>query len=78
MEAGAIEPMDPVLTARLLGGMFRNAMMEAYVYGDGSDAEAIREAMVLLAVNALRPRSLSANLGRSRRSLVRTADGKVR
>ncbi len=57
MEAGAIEPMDPVLAARLLGGMFRNALLETFVLGDGSEAEAMREALVTLVVKALERRA---------------------
>lgn len=42
--ADQIEIADPDVTARLLVGLVRSAVLEAYVLGDGSDAERLEAA----------------------------------
>ena len=55
VEAGEMQPMDPEMTARLIHGMLKDALMQAFVVGDGDDADRIRGAITKLLVNALRP-----------------------
>ena len=56
IEAGEMEPMDAEITARLGMIMIQNAIIEAFVFGDGSDAERLEEGVTKLLVNALKRR----------------------
>ncbi len=51
---GNIRPIEPEITARLLMGMYRNALIEAFVLGTEKDAAQLEEAIADLAINALR------------------------
>lgn len=50
---GAIEIADPEVAARLVVGMVRNAMLETFVLGDGSDAERLERATAAMFAGAL-------------------------
>jgi hypothetical protein len=41
--AGRMKPIDPEIAARLLIGFVRNAVLEAFVLGDGDDAARLQE-----------------------------------
>lgn len=53
LKAGTIAAIDPPITARLLIGLVRNAVLEAFVLGDGSDAERLERATSRIFLNAL-------------------------
>ena len=53
IEAGEMEPMDSEITARLVMVIVQNAIIEAFVFGDGSDAELLEEGVAKMLVNAL-------------------------
>ena len=54
IEAGEMEPMNSEITARLVMVMIQNAIIEAFVFGDGSDAELLEEGVTKMLVNALK------------------------
>ncbi len=51
--SGEMEPMDPEIVARLLSRIMPSALQEAYVFGDGSDADRVEATMEAIVVNAL-------------------------
>ena len=53
IEAGEMEPMDVEITARLVMVMVQNAILEAFVFGDGSDADRLEGGVTRMLVNAL-------------------------
>ena len=53
IEAGEMEPMDLEITARLVMVMVQNAIIEAFVFGDGSDAHRLEDGVTKMLVNAL-------------------------
>ena len=57
IEAGNMEPMDPEIAARLLLGMIKNALIEAFVLGNEGDVERLKEGVTKLTINALKQRS---------------------
>ena len=57
IEAGEMEPLDPELVARLLSRIMPGVLQEAYVFGDGRDAEQLRETMVHILVSGLKWKS---------------------
>ena len=57
IEAGEMEPLDLEITARLVIAMVQNAILEAFVFGDGSDAERLEEGIADMLINALKRRA---------------------
>ena len=53
IESGEMEPMDSEITARLAMGMVQNAILEAFVFGDGSDADRLEDGVTKMLVNAI-------------------------
>lgn len=53
---GTIEPVDPVMTARLIMGMYKNAFIEAIVLGSGQESAQVEEALSGLVIRALKNR----------------------
>lgn len=56
MARGNIVRVDPELTARLLIGMYKNALIEAFVLGTHRDAVRLERALAELVINALKRR----------------------
>ena len=54
IDAGEMEPTDPVLAARLLAHIIPSALQESFVFGDGSRAEEIESLMAQILVNGLK------------------------
>ena len=52
IEAGEMKPLDLEITARLVIAMVQNAILEAFVFGDGSDAEQLEEGIANMLINA--------------------------
>ena len=46
-----------LITARLVIAMVQNAILEAFVFGDGSDAERLEEGIANMLINALKRRA---------------------
>ena len=57
IDAGEMEAIDPEMVARLLTRMVPGALQEAYVFGDGSDAGRLEEALEQIVVNGLKRHS---------------------
>ena len=57
IEAGEMEPMDLEITARLVMVMVQNAIIEAFVFGDGGEAERLEEGVANMLINALKRRA---------------------
>ena len=57
IEAGEMEPVNPELTARLLGRMLPSAIQEAFCFSDGSDAEELEAIVAQLLTSGLKRRS---------------------
>ncbi|MFP6593480.1 MAG: TetR/AcrR family transcriptional regulator [Dehalococcoidia bacterium] len=53
VDAGEMETMDPEMTARLVLGLLQHAIIEAFVSGDGQEAEDLQKAVKILLSNAL-------------------------
>ena len=53
IEAGEMEPMDAEITARPVMVLVQNAIIEAFVFGDGSDADRLEDGVTKMLVNAL-------------------------
>jgi len=56
IQEGLIVRVDPEVTARLLMGMYRNALIEAFVLGTQRDAARLEKALGDLVINALKRR----------------------
>ena len=54
IEAGEMQPVNPELTARLLGRMLPSAIQEAFYFGDGSDAEELEVIVIQLFTSGLK------------------------
>ena len=57
IEAGDMEPTDPVLAARLLAHILPSALQECFVFGDGSRAKEIESLMARILVSGLKRQS---------------------
>ena len=56
IEAGEMEEMDPEIAARLATGLLQHAIIEAYVFGGGKEADLLQQGVTRLLLNALRRR----------------------
>ena len=56
IDAGEMAPVDPEVTVGLLSQFLVTAIHEAFVYGDGSDAQKIEQAAAEMIVNGLKHR----------------------
>ena len=54
IDSGEMEPLNPELTARLLGRMLPSAIQEAFCFSDGSDAEELEAIVVQLLTSGLK------------------------
>ena len=57
IEAGEMEALDPEMVARLLSRIMPGVLQEAYVFGDGRDAEQLKETMAQILVSGLKRKS---------------------
>jgi AcrR family transcriptional regulator len=55
VEAGTVRRCDPAVAVRLIYGVVRMAVYEAFVVGDGSNADAYRDACAAMITAYLRP-----------------------
>ena len=57
VDAGEMEAMDPTIAARLVIGLLQHTVLEAFVFEDGREADALEQGVCLLLRNALKRRS---------------------
>ena len=53
VDAGEMKTMDPEMTARLVLGLLQHVLIEAFVSGDGQEAEDLQKAVKVLLSHAL-------------------------
>ena len=57
VDAGDMEAMDPSITARLAIGLLQQAMIEAFVFGEGEESDRLEQGVSAMLLNALRRRT---------------------